>query len=112
MPLPPLIRRLLDAKLTSWCEARVPDHIRDQLRYEHGIRGNAATIFEVRPIWDGSPGETRGKVAQIRYTDEVFVLYCSDRNSRWHEFTLFEPTNNLDAVLAEIDEDRTGIFFG
>lgn len=112
MALPPLIRGLLNAKLTSWCEARVPDHIRDRLRYEHGIRGNAATIFEVRPSWDGSPGETRSKVAQIRYADEVFVLYCSDRNSRWHEFTLFEPTKDLDDVLAEIAEDRTCIFFG
>ena len=90
----------------------MPEHIRHQLRYEHGIRGNAATIFEVRPMLGGRPGETRSKVAQIRYEDEVFLLYCADRNARWHEFTPFEPTKSLDAVLAEINEDRTGIFFG
>ena len=111
MTLPPLIRRLLDAKLASWCHARVPDHIRDQLRYEHGIRGNAATLLEVRPFWDGRPRETRHPFAQIRYEDEMFVLYCADRNGRWHEFTPFAPTPDLDAVLGEITEDRTCIFF-
>ena len=112
MPLPPLIRQLLDTKLGAWCADRVPEHIRDQLRYEHDIRGSAVTIFEVRPTWDGSPGETRGKVAQIRYEDDVFVLYCRDRNGRWHFFEPFEPTKDLDAVLAEIERDETGIFFG
>ena len=112
MPLPPLIRRLLDAKLGAWCRARVPEHIRDGLRYEHSIRGSAATVFEVRPVWDGSPGETRGKVVQIRFENDVFALYCCDRNGRWHFFEPFEPTKDLDAVLAEIEADRTGIFFG
>lgn len=112
MPLPPLIRRLLDTKIGAWCDDRVPEHIRDQLRYEHGIRGSAATIFEVRPIWDGSPGETRGKVAQIRFDGEVFALYNSDRNGKWHFFEPFEPTKDLDAVLSRIGRDETGIFFG
>ncbi len=112
MPLPALIRRLLDAKLAGWCEERVPEHIRQQLRYEHTIRGNAATIVEIRPIWDGSPGETRSKVAQIRYENDVFALYCPDRNGRWHFFEPFPPTKDLDAVLTEIEVDRTGIFFG
>ena len=112
MSLPPLIRQLLDATLGAWCDSRVPEHIRDKLRYEHGIRGNKATLYEVRPIWDGSPGETRAPFAQIRYDDEVFTLYCADRNSRWHEFTPFAATSDLDAVLAEIERDSTGIFFG
>jgi len=112
MALPPLIRRLLDVKLAAWCDARVPEHIRDELRYEHGIRGNSATLFEVRPYWDGRPGETRQPFAQIRLKDDVFVLYCSDRNGRWHEFTPFVPSPDLDDVLAEIEEDRTCIFFG
>jgi len=112
MPLPPLIRTLLNAKLTNWCADRTPEHIRDRLRYEHGIRGHAATLFEVRPNWDGSPGETRSPFAQIRYEEDAFALYCRDRNRRWHEFTPFGPTKDLDAVLAEVSEDRTGIFFG
>ena len=99
-------------KLGAWCEARVPEHVRDRLRYEHSIRGKAATIFEVRPRWDGSPGETRGKVARIRFKDDVFVLDCCDRNGRWHEFEPFEPTKDLEALLQEIETDRTGIFFG
>ena len=112
MALPPLIKQVLDAKLSSWCDALVPAHIRDELRYEHGIREDAATIFEVRPHWDEKPGSTQRPCAQIRYEDDLFVLYCADRDARWHVFEPVAPTRDLDEILAAVEEDPTGIFFG
>lgn len=112
MSLPPLVRQLMERKLVAWCEARVPEHIRPQLRYEFGIRAHMATISEVRPMWDASLGEIASPCAQIRYEDDRYRLYCRDRNRRWHAFTPQPPSEHLDEILAALDEDLTGIFFG
>jgi hypothetical protein len=37
---------------------------------------------------------------------------CADRNSRWHRYDMAEPTEQLDELLTEIDQDPTGIFWG
>jgi len=39
-------------------------------------------------------------------------LYWSDRNSRFHEYDLVEPTVNVEDLIAEIQADATGIFWG
>jgi DUF3024 family protein len=54
------------------------------------------------------------RIAQLRYdpTALAWTLYWADRNSRWHPYDDLEPTKDLDAVLREIDEDPTCIFFG
>jgi len=53
-------------------------------------------------------------VAQMRYDNKKgeWTLYCSDRNDKWHEYLDLDPTKNIDAILVEIDEDPTGIFWG
>lgn len=112
MSLPPLVRQLMGHKLAAWCEARVPEHIRPQLRYEFGIRAHMATISEARPMWDASVGEIASPCAQIRYEDGRYRLYCRDRNRRWHVYTPVEPSDDLDVLLSALDEDPTGIFFG
>lgn len=40
------------------------------------------------------------------------MLYCADRNDKWHKYTRIEPTMNIDKILSEIDKDPTGIFWG
>ena len=32
MPLPPLVRQLVDKKLAKYCEAKIPPKYRDQIR--------------------------------------------------------------------------------
>lgn len=40
------------------------------------------------------------------------MLYWSDRNKRWHEDEGLAPVKNLDLILAELDRDPTGIYWG
>ena len=54
-------------------------------------------------------GEKRGKKGAY---EEIWTLYCTDRNSRWHLYWEYKPAKNLDELLEEIDEDPTGIFWG
>ena len=72
------------------------------------------TIVERRPPWGPDlPAEWSWlTVAQLRFEDEKWAIYWNDRNGRWHPYDLFEPTPDLSAALAEIDNDQTAIFWG
>jgi len=103
------------ANIQRFCEKHSPPEMRDELRLEYTTRGNSVTIADCRPVWQGAPGDwTRMPIAQLRYqpANELWTLYWADRNDRWHLYEDLEPTKDLDAVLAEVDEDPTCIFFG
>lgn len=54
------------------------------------------------------------KIAQLRYdpTAENWTLYCCDREERWWPYDNIGPIESVDPLLAEIDADPTGIFWG
>ena len=54
------------------------------------------------------------KVAQLRYDAPSgrWTLYCCDRNGRWWSYGNIGPSVSVDPLLAEIDADPTGIFWG
>lgn len=114
MSLPPLVRQLVEKRIDRYCRERFPEYIRDQLRLEYSIWRDNVTLFEVRPHWRDRSRETRGKVAQFRYDSVAgkWVLYWRDRNGRWHKYPPLDPTPSLEEILAEIDRDPTGIFWG
>lgn len=112
--LPELVRKKVEREVGRYCENRVPAHVRDKIKMEYEIRGNSVTIVERRPPWreDFGPEWSRLTVAQLRYENEGWTLYWSDRNGKWHLYDLFEPTPDLSAALTEIDNDPTAIFWG
>ena len=122
MPLPSLVKTLVDKKVGDFCKKRVPAHVLDKLNLSHKIRGNSVTIFENRAPWHPDMREwTSMAITQLRYNEKTgeWTLYCADRNDKWHEYNDkwheyydMEPTKDIDKILVEIDEDPTGIFFG
>lgn len=57
---------------------------------------------------------TRFPIAHLRYTKTrgEWTLYWRDRNLRFHRYELVQPSPNVGDLLAEIDRDPTGIFWG
>jgi hypothetical protein len=39
-------------------------------------------------------------------------LYCADSNGRWWLYDDAAPAHDVEPLLAAIDEDATGIFWG
>ena len=81
---------------------------------EHAVRGNAITIVERRPAWSElvGPDWSTTKVAQLRYDAGLWTLYCSDSSDRWCIYDDVDPAPEVGPLLAVIDEDPTGIFWG
>jgi hypothetical protein len=115
MALPILVKTLAEKKVGDFCKKRVPLHVIDKVNLSYKIRGNSITIFENRHPWHKDMKEwTSMAIAQLRYNEKTgeWALRCADRNDRWHEYYDMEPTKEIDKILAEIDEDPTGNFFG
>ncbi len=98
--------------LTKYCEQRIPAHIRNELRLDYEFDGDSVTLVEVRPAFR-SPGEfTRGQIAQFRRTSSSWLLYCSDQHLEWHLYDPFPESTVFEELLAAVDRDETGIFYG
>jgi Protein of unknown function (DUF3024) len=104
------------ATIRRFCEVNSPAEHAHDLRVEYGVRGKAVTLYECRPPWSPDLGSdwTRQTVAQLRYDpgDHHWRLYYADRNDRWHYYEMSNPTTDLEELIAEIDDDPTGIFRG
>jgi Protein of unknown function (DUF3024) len=105
------------AAVEIFCESNVPEEMRDELRLECSRGGNSITIVERRPPWNPEligTEWTSMKVAQLRYdaSSTSWTLYCCDRNERWWPYDNIGPSRSVDPLLAEIDADPTGIFWG
>ena len=100
-----------------FCETRVPEEHSDEVLVECSRRGNSITIVERRPPWDPermAPEWSSLKVAQLRWDPATrrWSLYCRDSNERWWPYDQVAPSPSVDPLLAEIDADPTGIFWG
>jgi hypothetical protein len=104
------------ARLRRWCDERVPEHARDQVRVDCDLAAGHVTVVERRAPWrpDLGPEWTVRPVARLRYTKArgIWALYWRDRNGRFHPYDRIGPTAQVGELLAELDRDPTGIFWG
>jgi len=102
--------------MQRWCDRRVPEHVRDQLRVECDVAPRHLTVIETRPPWraDFGPEWTRFPIARLRYTKTtgMWELYWRDRNLKFHRYDRLAPSLLVDDLLAEIERDPTMIFWG
>ncbi|WP_035055615.1 DUF3024 domain-containing protein [Desulfuromonas sp. TF] len=114
MPLPPLVKQLVEKKLSAYCQRKIPAHLHNEIRLTFKFRGNTVSLSESRPAFGMPEKGVEIPVAQFRYdpADNLWTLYCSDRNSRWHPDMEIDPVKDFDRLLQEIDRDPTGIYWG
>ena len=112
--MPELTKKRIETLLADFCEKRIPPHVRNQIKLTYELLGNVATLFEDRPAYNDSSRWTHLPVAQFRFEPETlkWSLYCCDRNCKWHLYQGVKPTTAPEALLAEVDKDPTGIFWG
>lgn len=104
------------ARVRRWCQQRVPEHVRSQVKVECDVTPRHLTIVECRPPWrqDMSAEWTRFPIARLRYTKATrqWSLYWRDRHLRFHLYDRITPSARIDDLLREIGCDPTAIFWG
>jgi len=114
MSISEFTNRLVETRLTEYCERRIPIEIRNQVNLTFKIMRDKVTLIETGPYFREPSIWTENPVAQIRFDDQTkkWTLYCMDRNSRWHLYDLIKPSADFDDMLKALDNDKTGIFWG
>jgi hypothetical protein len=114
MAIPSLKKQLAERLLESYCKTKIPPKFANEIKLSFILRGNNITLIESRPsIFDKTKWNDM-TIAQFRYLeeDELWMLYCADRNGKWHKYKNSFVYKDFKKLLKEVDEDPTGIFFG
>jgi hypothetical protein len=111
--LPEFVQKSIEAKLSKYCDSKIPVHVRDKLRLEYVIDGQSVTLVERRPHFQNKELWTSCPFAKFTYvkSSNEWKLYCSDQNGKWHNFKNM-TSKVFDDLLEEVERDSTGIFYG
>lgn len=115
MPLPEAVRPQAELLLLAYCQARTPSATRYEYRLAFRTRGNSMTLYVCYGPWKPKlPKSSRSPVAQFRYGPDlqVWTLYRADESQKWHLYDHLAPTPDLLRLIAEVDSDPFGLFFG
>jgi hypothetical protein len=107
-------RLTLEAILTHYCEKRVPLEVRDKIRLTFRIEKSIVTLYEQRPRWDDPSLWQDLDIARFRYvsSNNQWVLYWKRANGRWLAYPDVDPSESIEPLLAEVDKDPHGCFWG
>lgn len=116
MALSELETKRLEKAVGAFIEARrPPPHIRAKLDLAYRISGQSVEIFELRPSWDGEPGEIiEHPVAKATYVKSTALwrVFWMRADLTWHAYAPTPQVGNIEKFLALVAEDKHGCFFG
>ena len=94
---------------------RPPPHIRPELDLGFRLTGQSVEIFEIRPVWRGAPGE-KIELAVVKTTYvkayDAWKIYWQRADLKWHLYEPGELVETLEQVLAVVQQDEYGCFYG
>jgi hypothetical protein len=104
----------IDFLVGGLCRRRTRPALADQLRLAYEIDGQSVVLFEERPDWRDLAKRKRSPFAKLRFvsTTGLWTLYWRRADGRWHAYRPASPTSDLAALVAVVDEDPYGAFFG
>ena len=87
-----------------------------QMRLECEVRGSTITIVERRAPWNAELASdwSRQAIAQLRYdaATGTWALYWPRHTGRWHRYEDLAAAADVGPLLAEVDADPDGVFWG
>ncbi len=105
----------IDLTIGQWCLDKVPPELKKQVDHDYEVDGQSVTIFEVRPLWRGQPGQTtRRPFAKFRYvkSSELWHIYWMRQTGKWESYEPASAACGLEEALDIIELDTYGCFFG
>jgi hypothetical protein len=103
-------------QVERFCERRSPEDARADMRLEHEARGSKITVVERRAPRNpqSGPDSSRQPIAELRYdaATGTWALYWLRHTGRWHRYEELPAAQDVGPLLAEIDADPDGVFWG
>ncbi|MCB0217070.1 MAG: DUF3024 domain-containing protein [Chloroflexi bacterium] len=114
MSIPTREKALVAASLERYCDLKVPAGLRERVQLDFRFEGNGITLFERRARHQ-LPGQWRElPLASFRYVAGTghWFLFWHDPEGSWHRADETPGTADFEALLAEVDRDPLGRFWG
>lgn len=115
MALPVLTQHLARTKLGAYCARKIPESARAQVRLELEFDDNHVTLVETRPHFQDPMQWTRLPVARFRFNaaSGTWSLDCPNLREKggWRPYPV-QPGRDLDKLIAALDRDASGVFWG
>ena len=98
----------------TFCDNRVPDRARDQLKVGFRVEGQTIFVFESRPSWDDPNKWMDHDFVKISYVKSrsIWKLYWMRASGKWNLYKPHGEDKDLGKLINTINEDRNGCFFG
>ena len=109
-----LIQECLRATGEFLTKRRPLPEIRDKVDIRANIKRQDVTVFSVRPAYSDPRRKTEYPLAEARWvgTRKVWKLYWMRADEKWHSYKPFPESPSIARLLAEVDRDPHGCFFG
>ena len=104
----------IDRTVGVFCRRRSPPQLRDQVRVEYRITGHEVLIHETRPAFDDPSRWTEHGVAKLRFvrTAGEWRLFWQRASLKWRSYEPLASSREIGELIAEIERDPHGCFFG
>ncbi|MGE5229494.1 MAG: DUF3024 domain-containing protein [Deltaproteobacteria bacterium] len=104
----------IDRTIGELCRKFSPPEHADQLRTGYEVEDDSVTVYEERPPWDGVGEWTRRGIARFRFyrSRGGWQLYWMRQDLRWHLYDPDEMPADLASLVAVVEADKYGAFFG
>ena len=96
-------------------QRRPPPHIRPKLDLGYRVKGQSVEIFEIRPAFQGAPGEKmEHPVAKATYvrTQDVWRVFWQRADLKWHSYEPAPTVVSIDDFLFLVRQDAYACFWG
>ncbi len=106
--------RRIEKLFHHFCERRVPEQFRDQIRVEFRIRNADVELFESRPLYNDPSTWVSTRIARFRksVSNGNWILFWVDRNARWKRYEPCAPHRDIETLLHVVEDDVIGAFWG
>jgi hypothetical protein len=111
MPLDAFTKKRIEKIMNAYTEAKIPKHLRTQMRLTYKIRGTNVSLIEERLAYRGE-GWVQHDIAQFRFDGSMWKVYWRDSKDKWHHVEEILPSSNFEGQLEIVENDNTGIFWG
>jgi hypothetical protein len=114
MPFNEIERDRIKKVVGKFCQERIPEHLRNQIKLICETRGFDVKIIECRPYFQNSHEWTESPIARLKYDPKTstWQLYWMRASGRWWRYPDSEPTHSLENLIDEIRRDPHHVFWG
>jgi hypothetical protein len=114
MALSEIELRFIENTVGIMCQRRSPAHLKDEIRITYKIINHSVEVYEERPGWKKPEEWTSIGVAKFIYTrtSKKWKLYWMRQDLKWHLYEPLPESTTIDRLVAEVDKDSHGAFFG